>query len=297
MRMKILLVAVVSLFLLGCIETQQPAGNVTNITNQSNITNITIPPGGNVTNITNATVPPGYEVKDFCEKDSDCVRQKKCCDCGLGEYVNIYNVDDPECKGPQCLCPIMLSRGECDENKCVAVQLNSTQEFNESRDFYFRSENAACGSEKKPIKQMVEFGIKLNGSIGTPNPCYGLKADLIPGSEVYILNLTTAPYQTFAACTTCKGSISWIADIYNYQGKIQVYYDGRLVLSDLDVFCGWNLGECNSDQDCYTSGCYREVCQSRQSIQVFTNCDPRDCYDSRNHGLGCGCVDSRCAWH
>jgi len=69
---------------------------------------------------TQQATPPGYGVKDYCQKDSDCVRLNKCCDCGLGEYVNIYN-QGPECTGPRCLCPIAISHGGCQENKCVAV--------------------------------------------------------------------------------------------------------------------------------------------------------------------------------
>jgi len=65
--------------------------------------------------------PPGYEAKDYCRKDSDCVRQNKCCDCGLGEYVNTYHLNASECNGPRCLCPIALSKGVCRENACTAV--------------------------------------------------------------------------------------------------------------------------------------------------------------------------------
>ena len=65
--------------------------------------------------------PPGYEVKDYCVKDSDCVRQNKCCNCGLGEYVNTYHLNTSECNGPRCMCPIALSEGVCQGHRCVAV--------------------------------------------------------------------------------------------------------------------------------------------------------------------------------
>ncbi len=73
--------------------------------------------GGNETNIMN--YPPGYEVKDYCERDSDCFRQVKCCDCGEGEYVNKYHIENPLCSGPRCLCPIMDTVGACRSNRCV----------------------------------------------------------------------------------------------------------------------------------------------------------------------------------
>ena len=67
------------------------------------------------------TYPPGYEAKDYCQKDSDCVRQGSCCDCGLGVYVNTYHLNTSACNGPRCMCAIALSKGECQLNRCVAV--------------------------------------------------------------------------------------------------------------------------------------------------------------------------------
>jgi len=93
--MKTILAVLAGLLMLGCIQV-------------STVNNITI-------------IPPGYEVKDYCVKDSDCVRQNKCCDCGLGDYVNRYNLDNPNCTGPRCMCPIALSEGVCNSSRCAAV--------------------------------------------------------------------------------------------------------------------------------------------------------------------------------
>ena len=71
-------------------------------------------------------IPPGYEVKDYCEKDNDCVRLKSCCDCGYGKYVNIYNQGE-ECTGLVCKCAIANSYGKCQNNKCVAVANGTIQ--------------------------------------------------------------------------------------------------------------------------------------------------------------------------
>jgi len=93
----------------------------------------------------NTTVPPGYEVKDFCKKDADCVRLNKCCDCGLGEYVNIYHQENPACTGPRCLCPIALSKGECQNNSCIAVP--DTGNGTPNTGFCGWSTNGSCTSD------------------------------------------------------------------------------------------------------------------------------------------------------
>ncbi len=74
-------------------------------------------------------IPPGYEVKDYCQKDSDCVRLNSCCDCGLGLYVNTYNQNETECTGPRCMCAIANSYGKCQSNKCVAIANTTGQGF------------------------------------------------------------------------------------------------------------------------------------------------------------------------
>lgn len=84
----------------GCVDSQQN-GNQT----QTNIT----------------SYPPGYETADYCERDSDCYRQIKCCDCGDGDYVNKYHLATPTCAGPKCLCPISDTKGACKSHRCVAV--------------------------------------------------------------------------------------------------------------------------------------------------------------------------------
>jgi hypothetical protein len=102
MRRILVFGIVLALLVFGCV--QNPPANITN--NSS----------------TNSTFPPGYEVKDYCQKDSDCVRLAKCCDCGDGEYVNTYHQEDPVCTGPRCMCAIRDTIGKCEKGKCVAIQ-------------------------------------------------------------------------------------------------------------------------------------------------------------------------------
>lgn len=80
------------------------------------------PPQTNKTNQTNKTVPPGYEVADYCKADSDCVRLTRCCDCGLGVYVNRFNQKYPDCaKEPVCECADIKSVGKCQNGRCVGA--------------------------------------------------------------------------------------------------------------------------------------------------------------------------------
>ncbi|MEW6035087.1 MAG: PepSY domain-containing protein [Candidatus Micrarchaeota archaeon] len=87
------------------------------------------PPGQNATNQANATnvsIPPGYEVADYCKTDSDCVRLNRCCDCGLGVYVNKYSQKAPDCTvDPVCECATIESTGKCENSRCVGVPVET----------------------------------------------------------------------------------------------------------------------------------------------------------------------------
>ncbi|MBU1197094.1 hypothetical protein KJ765_01130 [Candidatus Micrarchaeota archaeon] len=61
-----------------------------------------------------------YQDEAYCEKDSDCVRQGSCCDCGLGKYINKDHYEEVICEA-QCLCASYPSRGICEDHQCKAV--------------------------------------------------------------------------------------------------------------------------------------------------------------------------------
>lgn len=64
-----------------------------------------------------------------------------------------------------------------------------------------------------------------------------------------------------------------------------------------DGFCGWSTyGKCSSDVDCVRGGCSGQVCQSVYEERVISICVWRDCYNSREYDLYCGCVDGMCQW-
>ncbi|MEK6982181.1 MAG: eight-cysteine-cluster domain-containing protein [Candidatus Micrarchaeota archaeon] len=114
----------------GCLELSNP----TNITKND------------TKNYSNVSIPLKYIVKDYCESDSDCVRQTSCCDCGLGQYVNKYNLENNSCNGPRCMCPTMLSKGVCLSNKCTAVPIK------EEIIFCGRSTNGSCINNADCVK-------------------------------------------------------------------------------------------------------------------------------------------------
>ena len=288
---RLLAILVIGILLLnGCTQQKPPPVNVTN---ESNYTAPPPPPSNQTVNV---TIPPGYEVSDYCVQDSDCIRQKKCCDCGPGEYVNFYHLENPVCAPPQCACPIMRTTGACQDNKCVAVPYNESG----ADIFYFWTNNSGkCGNgQVLPSKIISNVGTTVNGTIQAPNPCYTAEANLGNSANgTYAINISLKPLATFAACVQCVGEIQWFADIRGYNGSIEVYYDGAKVYSDIDRFCGWSSGPCNIDQDCMTSGCFQEVCQSRRDPKTDTNCDDtRACYDSGKYGFACGCQSSKCMW-
>ncbi len=311
MRAILVLLAIGILLVPGCLQPQAP---VANSTNQSKAiappgTNATINAtttetnASNVTNASNATnitiqIPAGYEVKDYCEKDGDCVRQNECCDCGPGEYVNRYNLETPNCTGPVCACAGQPSMGVCRQNKCVAVPLVANETTNQSEDeFYFRMlGQPGCGNEVEPTKNITPYRTVMSGSISVPNPCYAASAELDHNGSVYVVNITTAPLETSATCVQCAGAIRWLADINGSNDSVDVYYEGKRVYTDSNPFCGWSTGSCSTNSDCRRDGCNSEVCDSVNDKHIFTTCDWRSCYDPTPYKLTCGCVKRQCTW-
>jgi eight-cysteine-cluster-containing protein len=284
--MRAILIALMiigGLILAGCLNGNPGLGNTTNTTNTTSGTNITI--------------PPGYEVPDYCQKDSDCVRLNSCCDCGLGQYANIYN-QKPPCTGPRCMCAIMLADISCNNNKCVgtpAIQVNPTANLT------FVSGSGTCGIEVPPQREDTADGIALSGSVGSGSACRKAYGELIMQTpDLYILNITTRAIPGVAACIDCLGTIPWNATITGYGGQVDVYYDDRQVLPSppgKSGFCGWSTnGTCSTDSDCTTGGCSSQVCQSTSENPVVTTCIYRECFDSAARGLSCGCVLGKCQW-
>lgn len=74
-----------------------------------------------------------------------------------------------------------------------------------------------------------------------------------------------------------------------------------VVLIVLNVgFCGTSSkGPCDTDSDCYTSGCSGTECVSVQEEDkglTLTGCDWKDCYDDEAYNMECRCVKNKCQW-
>ncbi len=237
--------AILVLAIAGCIQTPPPASN--------NTTNIT-PPANNST-----AVPPGYEVKDYCQKDGDCVRLNSCCDCGLGVYVNTYN-QKPECPPgePVCKCAIAPSKGVCQSSRCVAVADNPSVTPPEEVTMSFHYSQGECGSEIAPVRVETEDGIALSGAVGEGSVCRTAMAEFTRVDDYYVLNISTRAIPGVAACIMCMGAIPWQANITGYDGRLRFIttegrcsqHSGRLlrhvhegrVLQDSDCISRWMLG-------------------------------------------------------
>lgn len=63
-------------------------------------------------------------------------------------------------------------------------------------------------------------------------------------------------------------------------------------------FCGTSTeSQCKEDSDCIGFGCSGQVCGTvEESTDLSTTCDARECYNSEEYGLSCGCVSGRCMW-
>ena len=61
----------------------------------------------------------------------------------------------------------------------------------------------------------------------------------------------------------------------------------------LGGFCGWAEGNCESEDDCFETGCSGQVCASEG---VITTCEARGCYNNEAYGLYCTCFNGECKW-
>ncbi len=245
--MKLLLSFIIlAVLLAGCTQTQPPINNTNN-------SNITVPP----TNNSNSSIPPGYEVTDYCQVDSDCVRLNSCCDCGFGTYVNIYNQQAQCIRKPRCMCPIALSKGVCINNKCAAKAagiIEQNQTTAQTVSLTFHADPGMCSNEIAPQRQDSGNQISLNGSMGAPNVCRTLEANLSLEGNNFILRIDSRAIPGVAACIDCVGSIPWQANITGYTGPINVQYDGRDVAvnnTQTTIPPGYEVKNyCQFDRDC-----------------------------------------------
>ncbi|HNZ83761.1 MAG TPA: DUF333 domain-containing protein [Candidatus Pacearchaeota archaeon] len=62
-------------------------------------------------------------------------------------------------------------------------------------------------------------------------------------------------------------------------------------------FCGESpYGACSDDLDCQTDGCSGQICKSKKDESFVTDCQIKECNDSKKYGLSCACQESKCQW-
>lgn len=101
-------------------------------------------------------------------------------------------------------------------------------------DINFSQENGTCESSKDDV---VEFDsdkvdektkLKVEGTVRTPNLCYGLEENLDKGNEEYVLNITSESNKEI--CVQCVGSIEYSAEIdLPEKTSLEVIHDGEEV--------------------------------------------------------------------
>jgi len=88
---------------------------------------------------------------------------------------------------------------------------------------------------------------------------------------------------------------------------LEIQADGEGVLSDAKLsnnsiipkeeFCGISTkGACLTDVNCFTGGCSGQVCQSKNEEPFVTTCEYKDCYNAKEFGVSCKCIDNQCQW-
>ena len=63
------------------------------------------------------------------------------------------------------------------------------------------------------------------------------------------------------------------------------------VLMNKDNLPAMATGNCNSDSDCFPSGCSSQVCSNHE---VITTCEVVEIPEKETYS--CGCLDKRCVW-
>ena len=55
-------------------------------------------------------------------------------------------------------------------------------------------------------------------------------------------------------------------------------------------------GQCQTDNDCYISGCNSEICQSKAEEPIASICILPDKPTPMQLNYGCKCIDQKCQW-
>ena len=62
-------------------------------------------------------------------------------------------------------------------------------------------------------------------------------------------------------------------------------------------FCGISSeGACKENQDCMVGGCSQQICYAKTEGAPITTCEYKDCFNAKNFGVECQCVNEKCQW-
>ena len=89
-----------------------------------------------------------------------------------------------------------------------------------------------------------------------------------------------------------------IFNVENDAKIVFVSYDNKkTILSPNLEFCGISTNsECQTDEDCITTGCSNQICQSKNEEELMTTCEFIECFDARKFKVSCKCIDNKCQW-
>ena len=180
-----------------------------------------------------------------------------------------------------------------EHNECEFISLESC---NSLGGVYYECGSACRHDESDEIIACIEmcvpyckFEIFINSDVidlpivGLANP-----ASVYCNEQGGSLELINDEDGSYGLCTLLDGTVceEW------------AYFRGECGSSDNGEFCGSSTeGSCEVDSDCIQGGCSGQICQSKNEEGIITTCEYLDCYNAKEYGLGCGCVQGSCVWN
>ena len=125
--------------------------------------------------------------------------------------------------------------------------------------------------------------------------CCGVNISVEKHEKTYFIY--EKQYGTLCKCLCNKKII--IFNVENDAKVVFVSFDNKKkILSPNLEFCGISTySGCKSDEDCITTGCSNQVCQSKNEEALITTCEFRECFDAKIFKVYCKCVDNKCQWN
>ena len=122
--------------------------------------------------------------------------------------------------------------------------------------------------------------------------CCGVNISVEKHEKTYFIY--EKQYGTLCKCLCNKKII--IFNVENDAKVVFVSFDNKKkILSPNLEFCGISTySECQADEDCITTGCSNQICQSKNKEELMTTCEFKECFDARKFKVSCKCIDNKC---